>query len=160
MTLNYYDAVKRSLYHFCDTQSHIMATDGTNPNGPMALYNFDAFSQQNTLPAGDLIGPYQYSLEVDDELVTVKCMIGIATDADTNLFRLDACIGKLMVSLLPGAMIPVYDPATFAGNGSDTAIFQLKVKNGTSASPVYTAVQRPLKLIHFTAGASRALQRP
>lgn len=140
-----YDAVEKSLYKAC--KDFAAANSWTT-----TIYNFDAYSEKNDLPEGDLIGLNGYTLDADTDLITVRCRIGIATQHDQNLFRLSAMAGKLFQSFRPGHRIDVFDP-----EAPSTKVGSLLIAAGTSISPVYQAVQKPLKFLAFTAHSDLVL---
>lgn len=147
--INPYTSVRDSLFKVCSDFKTANTWTATN-------YNFDAFSENNALPAGDLIGLRGLTLDVDTDLMTVKGMFGIATQGDENLFRLDKLGGLLLKYLAPGTRIDIYDvdqtPAVVAG--------KMLIGAGTSISPVYQAVQRPLKFLSFTGFLDYSLSQP
>lgn len=153
MASNLYENVLASLYGYTADFSAKMVTAGVIST-PLTQYNFDAYSEQNTLPAGDFIGIRNYSLRiVDDELVMVTVHFGLSTVNDENLFRLTKLTGNLMTRLLPKMKIPVFDT-----DPPNSLIGQLILSDGTDASPVYQAQQRPLRFIAVSAGLSRSMR--
>ena len=148
---NIYQSVQNSLFAVCKT----FITDMANayPANPLiTVYNFDAFSQQNSLPSGDLVGLHSYSIDIDSELATTNCKVCLSTDNDRNLFRLNDLTGLLLKRLLPDTPVIVYDSET------DSPLGQMKILNGTSVSPILQAVQRPLKMIAISAALGLAVQ--
>jgi hypothetical protein len=152
---NIYESVQSSLYKVLKDFGAAQVTAGVL-TAPPTQYNFDAFSQQNTLPAGDLIGLYSFSLKVDTELATVTCMVAYATDNDLNLFRLNKVVGNLLKKFLPNQRIAIYDSEAVSPPGPVVAY--LETAAGTDVSPVYQAQQRPMKMIHFTGKLALALK--
>lgn len=136
-----YENIKASLFGFC--KSFVASAQAAGLTVGMAIYNFDAFQQNNTLPAGDLIGPYRLSVDVKSGLVTVTSMIGIATQNDENLFRLDALCGQLLDACIPNTKVPLLD----SGTGAQVGLFT--ISEDVSLSPSLHAKERPLKLLHL-----------
>ncbi len=112
-------------------------------------YNFDAFSENNKLPDGDLLGLHGLSMDVDNDLVTFMGMIGLATEDDENLFRLDDMSGRLAQHFRPKTQWSLKDSA-------GVKIGTLTVGEGTSLSPVHRAQQKPLKFLSFRAFCDHA----
>lgn len=137
MTL--FENIKASLFRFCSDFADTNATEQ-----PITLYNFDAFTEENTLPMTDLIGPYRTSVDINGGLVTVTTMLGIATLEDQNLFRLDRLAGMLLQVCSPSGVIPLID------GDSGQQIGHLNITNDVSLSPSLRAKERPLKLLHLT----------
>ena len=146
--MNVYQSVHDSLYAFIKKFIDDNALTNTT------IYNFDAFSQQNELPAGDLLGVQSYSLTLDRELATMSALVCVSTDGDENLFRLNDLSGQLFVLLAPDSDIKVYE------SGTTNLIGNMRVMNGTSISPVYRAIQRPVKMISVRAGLGLAVKKP
>lgn len=133
-----YDNIKASLFHFCSTF-----------DGSLTLYYFDAVNANTVLPEADLIGIKGLSVDIDEHLLTIRCMVGVATsESDTNLFRLDAKAGALLEALKPGTDIPALNAST------GSVVGNLRVENGTSLSPVYTSNTKPLKFVSITLATS------
>lgn len=151
-TGNVYNWIRDSLYAFCKTFATDMAI--ANPTYPaIGIYNFDAFSEQNTLPLNDFIGIRSLTVDLDMELATVSCLVGFSTNDDENLFRLEELTGLLLPRLLPNTRIPIYQSGTSTQQG------WMVVSNGTSVSPVLRAVQRPLRFIAIRGGVSLPVQK-
>lgn len=147
---NVYASIKNSLFAVCKSFADNMNTQFPE-NAVLSIYNFDAFSEENGLPDGDLIGMRSISIDVDSELATFRAMVGISTQNDENLFRLDEYSGLLLKRFLPDQVVVIYDSETGQPCG------QAKLYNGTSMSPILKAVQRPLKFIAISGGLGLAL---
>lgn len=125
-----------SILKFCNDVVPVIGA------GDFEVVNFDAYdSDDEQMPAGNLIGPAQYALTVDEHLAKVTVMIGVMTADDPNLFRLNAVIGKLLHYLLPGK--------SFWAVNADTGdrIGDLMVENGTQVFPILADSVRPMKFI-------------
>ncbi|MGO4302255.1 hypothetical protein [Cupriavidus sp. RAF12] len=110
--------------------------------GDAKVVNFDAYdTDDEQMPAGDLIGPAQYALTVDEHLAKVTVMIGVMTAEDPNLFRLNAVVGKLLNYLLPGKSFWAVSAETGEKLGD------LMVENGTQVFPILADSVRPMKFI-------------
>lgn len=145
--MNVYKSVQDSLYAAC-------LDFKTDDGWTATIYNFDAYSEQNKLPDGDLIGLNGFTMDVDTDLITVHCRIGIATENDKNLFRLEEKAGKLLQRFAPGTHFKVYDV-----DAANAEVGDLVIDAGVSVSPVYQAISKPLKFLAFTAKSSVALSR-
>jgi len=126
--MSVYEDFQRSLYKF------LAAETGLIP------FNFDAHADLNELPAQDLVGLRDFSIESDHEMVIVETMIAISTIDDTNLFRLDGLIGSLFDTLSTDYEIGIY-------NSSNVKIASMKVMGQKAILPVVNTKIRPLKVI-------------
>lgn len=110
--------------------------------GDFTVVNFDAYdADDEQMPAGNLIGPAQYAMTIDERLARVTVMIGVMTTEDPNLFKLNAVTGKLLNYLLPGKSFWAIDSQT--GN----KIGELLLENGTQVFPILSDTVRPTKFI-------------
>lgn len=125
-----------SLLKFCQDFNDAMTAKGYN----LAVVNFDAHSDINDLPQQDCVGIMNYALTVDDHFASIRCMIGVTTLDDTNLFRLNDLSGELLDLLLPTRRIEVVD------HNTGQRIGLMSVQNGTRALPASGQV-RPARFI-------------
>lgn len=110
---------------------------------PAEVVNFDAASDENSLPKADCIGPMALSFELDDHLVSGTVQIGFSTWDDTNLFRLVEQIDALLELLKPTCRIKLYDST----NTTDEDQGFLVIENGTRVMPVVQGELRPIQFI-------------
>lgn len=148
---NVYSWVRDSLFAY--SLQFITDMQTTYPSNPvLTQYNFDAFAEQNLLPAADFVGIRGLTLDISSELATMNCMYGLSTNDDENLFRLEDLSGQLLNRLLPKRRIAIYESGTSTQRG------WMVLSDGTSVSPVLRASQRPLRFIAISGGMSLAFQ--
>lgn len=114
---------------------------------------FDAHADESTLPEADVVGLTGVTVSVENHLTEVKCMIGISTLDDTNLFRLTDLTAELFESLLPTKRIPVYDASTGIEKG------WMILQDGTTLLPVTGSAARPMQyaLVHLSSSQTFTL---
>lgn len=148
MTTTWED-IRASVFKFC---SDFGADQQAAQISVLTVFNFDAHVEEKALPTGDIIGPWQLSADiVNDALINVTGMIGLCTQTDPNLFKLEKMAGALLERMKPRQAIPLVDADTGVAYG------RLTVCSGTSLSPVAQAQQRPLKFVHFTLKADQSI---
>lgn len=135
--------IHASLLRFC--------ADFAEANTNMAVINFDAHADETTIPNADVVGMSGMSLTVDEHVVGVKCLFGLSTLDDTNLFRMVSLMDALLGKLLPTKTIQIYNATTGALNGL------LVVENGTTMLAVGGSVARPLQYIMVSMSATRTV---
>jgi hypothetical protein len=141
---NIYEDLLASLMKFCkDFAAEINVVD-EDPFQPVLL---DALNDYEQLPKGSLIGVAGYTIDIDEHLVSVKTMIGIGTENDTNTFRLTAAMGKLVNRLLPTKRIDVIDSVTGEVLGG------MSIESGVRVMPASNAGGRTMKYIAFMASS-------
>ena len=151
--MNLFNSVNSSVFGLCADFAAAMATKFPDDPG-LSVYNFDAFSEQPGLPSGDLVGVHGFTLDTSGKLATFKALFGIATDNDENLFRLNRLTGELFQLLLPDTRHSVWD----ADQSTRVEIGKWVVMDGTSASPLFSAMLRPVKLISVRGAITIAAQ--
>jgi hypothetical protein len=142
ISTNVYGDHLASLMKFCKdfaTQLNVVDED---PFEPVLL---DAYDDYEQLPKGSLIGVAGYAIDIDEHIVSVKVMIGIGTENDTNTFRLTAAMNKLVQRLLPTKRLDVVDCETGALLGVMT------IENGVRVMPASNAGGRTMKYVAFMA---------
>lgn len=144
ISTNVYGDHLASLMKFCKDFAAQLNVEGDDPFTPVLL---DAYDDYEQLPTGSLIGVAGYSIDIDEHLVSVKTMIGIGTENDTNTFRLTAAMSKLVQRLLPTKRIDVVDSETGALLGVMT------IENGVRVMPASNAGGRTMKYIAFMASS-------
>lgn len=125
---------KASLLKYCNDfkTRHDFALD---------VFDLDSHASVNELPAEDLIGVAEYSIENDAGLYTATCQIFVSTQADDqNLKRLSPIIDKLFDELQVDTILQIVT----ASEGEDYG--KLKVYNSVVVFPVArNAKARPLQ---------------
>jgi hypothetical protein len=144
ISTNVYEDHLSSLLKFCTDFAASISVDG---EPAFQAVFFDAYDEFDQLPAGSLIGPAGYALDVDEHVVTIKVMIGVATEMDPNTFRLTKAMGKLTQRLLPTRRIAVFDADT------GTAIGTLTVLDGIRVLPEAGGGGRSMKYLAFMASS-------
>jgi hypothetical protein len=114
---------------------------GTAQSSPLEYEDFDAHADENTVPEGDLIGTSGLSLSTSHPFVDVDVMIGVATEGDTNLFRLRELVARLFQRLQPMKTIDVLDFQTGEKKGL------LIVQDGVRVLPVGGDSSRPVQFV-------------
>lgn len=138
MVDNYYEDVKASLLVFCRARvAELNPSVSTN----LAVEYFDAKADPALMPETDLIGPYQFEMDDDGQLITVRTMILLSTIDDENLFRLDALVGRTYAKLRPDMEIPLIDSGTGVRKG------RFYILPGVSVLPLDYSTPRPMKAI-------------
>ena len=80
----------------------------------LTTVNFDAYTDLNTLPAGDVIGLGELSMQTDssDALEVVTAIIMVGTENDPNNMRLTKIVSELYDCLKPAQKIEYLDEVT------------------------------------------------
>ncbi len=143
-TSNTLSNIQASLIRFC------MDFIVTHPD--MIFVNYDAHADETTVPPGDLIGPSGLSLTFDEQLIDINLMFGVATDIDTNLFRLNNLMGQLLELLKPTKKIRVLD------SESGVELGWMVVQNGTRLLPIGGSKVKPLQYIMVRLGTSETFK--
>jgi hypothetical protein len=132
--------IQASLFAFCKTFADDMRlADVTD----MDLVKWDAHADIEELPEKDVIGPMGLTLDIRGGLVSGTAAIGIATLNDTNSFRLDAALGRLLNRLLPDSSIYLLDAITGAVYGN------IKLKDLVQVLPPERTKTRAARAIAF-----------
>lgn len=147
MSLLYKD-IRASLFKFCAVFIDDMV--GGLLETKIEPFDFDAHGETQKLPENDLIGVANMVISTEGPLATTVCVFGISTNGDLNLFRMTDLVAEMYERLLPGKQFPLVDAITGVELGKMT------VADGTEASFVMRAEQRPLKFIGVTLKCSRA----
>lgn len=134
-----YSTFKKSLIRFANQFGQDVSAHGL-VNG-LEYVELDAHAQLNELPNKNLIGVSGYTLDIDEQFVSVACGFGVSILDDPQLFQLGQVMDALLDRLLPTRTIPVYHPTT--GN----KLGQLIVTNGTSVLPVARTDTRTIQFI-------------
>lgn len=128
---SHYHNIQSSLLRFCSEFQEDMLPEGFN----LGVVNLDAFTDEDKWPQGDFVGIGEFNVDIE-ELYMGQCMFAIATDQDTNLYRMGKLIQHLSGKLIPGSQLPIYDAE------SGQIIGGLYVLNGTRiGSPIATKTQ-------------------
>ena len=119
------------------------ANDFASTKPGVTFINFDAHANEETAPPGDLVGPSGFAFDLEDNMIEVNVMFGVATESDTNLFRLSNLMGQLVELLKPTKRIRVIDSET--GEDLGWMVVQGRVRvfpvGGSKAKPLqYVAV--------------------
>lgn len=125
--------VQSSLMRFC--------TDFIATQTDLKFVNFDAHADDSTAPDGDLMGYAGLSIELDESVMQIEVLFGVATQTDTNLFRLNKAMGELLELLKPTKKLRLLD----ADTGDEVS--WMIVQNGTVLLPVGGKGSRPLQYI-------------
>lgn len=105
-----------------------------------ALY-FDAYADDDTLPAGDHVGLSGLTFSMDSHIVEGSFMLGFTTQTDKNLFRLMKGVNHMLSNLIPGRSLEVVDAATGAKVGF------ISLVDDTKMFPVAGKVARPIQMV-------------
>lgn len=148
-----------SLLRFCsDFADAVVASADpvllTGATGNMRSFNFDAHAESEALPDEDLIGIANYSCKEAGKIFEIDVMFGVATNGDSNLFRLNAIINRLFPLLYAEKKIPVYNSRDGSPNGFMVAV------DGTSVMPVAGFTTRPVKFIQVSFLTDRNVVKP
>lgn len=148
ISYNIYEDHLKSVLRFCSDFAALLAKDTGTTFQPTF---FDAYEEFDQLPRGALIGPAGYGLDIDDHVVTIRVMIGVATENDENTFLLTKVMGKLTQRLLPTKRITVFDSV------SGSEIGALSILNGVRILPEGAGGGRAMKYIAFMAASDVTL---
>lgn len=135
--------VQASVMRFC--------TDFIDTHPGLVFVNFDAHADETTAPKGDLIGYSALALNLDEKIVEVQVLFGIATQEDMNLFRLNKGMGELLELLKPTSRIKLFDV------DSGDSVGWMVIQNGTRLFPIGGTSTRPLQYIQISMLSSETL---
>jgi hypothetical protein len=141
---NVYGDHLASLMKFCAEFAAEINVPDEDPFQPVLLDSYEDYDQ---IPKGSLIGVAGYAIDIDEHIVSVKTMIGIGTENDTNTFRLTAAMSKLVTRLLPTKRIDVVDSET------GDVLGQMTIDTGVRVMPASNAAGRTMKYIAFMASS-------
>lgn len=147
MSSKVYADAQASLFAFC---RELVSDLSPSVSDDLAVVKFDAYADPQDLPETDLIGPFQFQIDIDEGMLVVSWMLLISTQQDTNLFRLDEMVSHALGRLLPDSRLPLV-----AGDGSGQKGF-MTVMNGGQVMPVDTSANRPMKAIAIQMGTDLA----
>lgn len=146
MTANTMSNLQASIFKFmndfCESESNF------------TFVNFDAHANEQTAPPGDLAGPAGFAFDIDENLVEVQVLFGVATESDTNLFRLSAVMGRLVELVKPAKRIRVID----ADDGTDLG--WMVVTGKVKVLPVGGSQAKPLQYVMLKLTSNLAYQMP
>lgn len=135
--MNYYENLRVSLIAFAKT----IADDVQSFAPTIQHIDFDTFAEPNLLPETDLVGPFQFDMSDEGQLISARTMFVVSTVSDLNLFRLNKIVGAAYSKLRPDMSIPLID----ASNGSELG--RLYIQEGVSVMPLDYSSNRPMKAI-------------
>lgn len=135
--MNEYRDTFASLIRFCQDFAFSMEGSGFS----LKVMNLDAMNDPQEWPNQDVVGMAEFDFELDDGTIGVDMMIAISTVEDTNNFRLNDIMNRLVNLLIPGRRISLYD----ASNGKLRGF--LAVQNGTRVAPPMKAKTRAIQPI-------------
>lgn len=144
--MSHYENFRASVSNFCNVYG---AAHG------LTVVDMDAHADIRQLPMTDVIGTFQFDLEVDDGTVIITTMIGVSTLSDTGLVKLYEHVDNLFGLLLPGKTLPIYDasnPSALTRTGTMTAL------NGTKVMAVYNTALRPMQFVAVRLGADKIVK--
>lgn len=127
--------VHASLQNFCKRFAEAM---NVQLGYDLDNIDFEAFTEESEMPLKDLVGITNLSVEVDEHVLNIECLVGVVTYGDTNNFRLRKLSGMLFEELKPTRCLPYMD--------ADTGVVsnQFSVLNGTKMMPV-SGGERPAR---------------
>jgi hypothetical protein len=143
-----YMDLKASVFLFCNTfrtelENAIIAPDVTT--NTFEVYNFDAHADNTVLPDKHLIGVRDFSL-IHDQTIEIECMFGVGFKDDTNLFKLDAAMDRMLKHIIPTKRLPLVDAASGVQYGLMTSL------SGLTVFPVDRTKVRPIQFVGVRLG--------
>ena len=123
--MNEYRDTFASLIRFCGD----FAQEAKGLGYDLEVMNLDAAGAPAEWPKKDVIGVAEYLLTLDDGNIVVTNMFVVSTVEDTNNFRLNDMLNRLLNKLIPGMRIKLLNASTGATRGF------LAVTNGTRVTP-------------------------
>lgn len=143
-----YNDIQRSLLAYCNNflqRNNLDTDDGANWD----VFDFDVPTVNHEMPANNVIGIADYSIENTGDKYHVTCMVMVCTlSTDTKLENLRSAIGGLFAELRPGATgetLTVVDES-----GTKRGYFT--VMDEVMVSPVATTKTRPIQGIAISLG--------
>lgn len=135
--MNEYRDTFASLIRFCQDFSAEMQGNGVS----LKVMNLDAMNDPQEWPDQDVIGIAEFDFALDDGTIGVDMMIAVSTVEDTNNFRLNEIMNRLVNLVIPGRRINLYDGENGRLRG------YLAVQNGTRVAPPMKAKTRAIQPI-------------
>ena len=135
--MNEYRDTFASLIRFCQDFSAEMQGNGVN----LKVMNLDAMNDPQEWPNQDVIGLSEFDFNLDDGTIGVELMLAVSTVEDTNNFRLNDIVNRLVNLVVPGRRVNLYDGATGKLRGF------MVVQNGTRVAPPMRAKTRAIQPI-------------
>ena len=123
--MNEYRDTFASLIRFCGEFAEEVKGLGYD----LEVMNLDAAGAPNEWPRKDVIGVAEFLLTLDDGNIVVTNMFVVSTVEDTNNFRLNDLLNRLLNKLIPGMRVKLV-----SANSGQTRGF-LVVTNGTRVTP-------------------------
>lgn len=123
--MNEYRDSFASLMRFCRDFADEMVGAGYD----LEVMNLDAAGGPSDWPKKDVIGVAEYTFTLNDGNIRVQNMFALSTVEDTNNFRLNDLMNRLVNKLIPGMRIKLLHATSGATRGF------LVVTNGTRVTP-------------------------
>lgn len=123
--MNEYRDSFASLMRFAKEFSDEMVGAGYS----LDVMNLDAAGGPSEWPKKDIIGVAEYTFTLDDGHIRVQTMFAVSTIEDTNNFRLNDIMNRLVNKLVPNMRIKLLNATSGATRGF------LVVTNGTRVTP-------------------------
>jgi hypothetical protein len=143
---------RSSMLRFCADFAQEMMAGGYVE--ALTVVDLDAHAGEDTLPAGDLLGPHGFQLDSDAGNHIITVAFGVSTSGDENNFRLYRVLNQLHKLLEPDNSIDLYQADT--GDDMGTA----KLMNGTTVLPMVNTKLRALQFIQVTMGTAEVSPSP
>lgn len=123
--MNEYRDTFASLIRFCGD----FADEVKGVGYDLEVMNLDAAGAPGEWPKKDVVGVAEYIFTLDDGNIAVSNMFVISTVEDTNNFRLNDMLNRLVNKLIPGMRIKLLNASSGQTRG------YLSVTNGTRVTP-------------------------
>jgi hypothetical protein len=116
------------------------------------VMNLDAAGAPNEWPSKDVIGPAEFTFTLDDGNIVLSTMIAVSTVEDTNNFRLNDILNRLLNKLIPGMRVKLLNSSSGATRGF------LVVTNGTRVTPPERSGTRAIQPIMISLLSDQTLR--
>lgn len=136
-----------SLTVFCNDTIAELKSNGVSSD--LSYIDWDAHANLQELPRNDLLGPNGLAVTELEEAFQFVFILGVATHADANLFRLRAIVDRLFTSVRFGRTLPLYDWKAGTVRGS------MVIQTGTTIMPMSRSENHAVQYIQAEALALR-----
>lgn len=140
--------LKASLFYFCNQMKSELEGAGIASDvvaGSVEVFNFDAHADNVVLPDKHIIGISRFST-IEDDTIEIEALIGIGFKDDTNLFKMDHGVERIVTRLRPGKRIDLVDVSNGTKKGLLTSL------SGLTVFPVDRTSLRPVQFVGVRLG--------
>ena len=150
--MNPFKDAQASLMKFLTDTMSAAVTINSDGGAAPALVDWDAQTDETTIPDGDLYGLMDYGIIDEGGQYTVSARICLSTRQDENLFRSRDFTNHLFNACLMDKQVPLLNAETGSRIGT------MKFMEGTQVLPLVTTVVRSYR--HIAVSLTYSVAQP